>query len=226
MAWLRRWLRRLLKAVAVFVGLVALYLLAAVVLGSIPVNRDWRPPETGVEVFVVSNGVHTDFTMPVRSPEMDWTARFPFAHFERPWPKATHVEIGWGDRGFFLEARTWGDLRVGTALRALFFLSSTAMHVMWSSRPAPGPTHKRLVLTPEQYSKLCQFILASFQVDQDGAFRPILGKGYFEYDTFYEAVGAYSLVHTCNGWTNAALKTIGVRTAVWTPFVQGILAHL
>jgi len=226
MARLRRWLVRLGKVLGAFLCAVLLYVLTAVVLGAIPVHRDWQPPAEGVEVFVMSNGVHTDFLMPARTGTMDWFARFPFEHFPRAWPAATHVEVGWSDRGFFLEARTWGDVRVPTVLRALFFLSTAAMHVSWASRPEEGPRCKRVVLTEAQYARLCEFILRSFQTDERGALRPILDRGYQEYDTFYEAVGSYSFLHTCNGWTNAALKHIGVRTAVWSPFVQGILGHL
>ena len=222
----RRWLRWARNAVLGFVAAVLAYLAAALTLGLIPVHRDWRPPEQGIEVFVASNGVHTDFVLPVRSAGMDWFAQFPFAHFARSWPQATHVEIGWGDRGFFLEARTWADVRATTVLRALFFLSSAAMHVMWQPPPEPGPACRRVMLTEAQYARLCQFILQSFRTDAQGALQPILGRGYSDWDTFYEGVGTYSLVHTCNGWTNAALKHIGVRTAVWSPFVQGILGHL
>jgi uncharacterized protein (TIGR02117 family) len=226
MAKLRRWLKWPTRLLVAFLGMIALYLLVAVVLGVIPVNRHWRPPATGVEVFVHSNGVHTDFTMPVRNAQMDWFTRFPFEHFAKPWPEATHVAVGWGDRGFFLEARTWADVRIPTVLRALFFLSTAAMHVTWAPLPVEGPSCKRVVLTEAQYGRLCEFIVGSFRTDERGAFRPILGHGYRDWDTFYEGLGAYSLFYTCNGWTNEALKVIGVRTAAWSPFVQGILGHL
>ena len=41
-------------------------------------------------------------------------------------------------------------------------------------------------------------------------------------DAFYDATGSYSLFHTCNSWTNNALKAAGMKASVWTPFDKGI----
>ncbi|HEX8448713.1 MAG TPA: DUF2459 domain-containing protein [Allosphingosinicella sp.] len=43
---------------------------------------------------------------------------------------------------------------------------------------------------------------------------------------FYEAVGPYSAVYTCNSWTGAALRHAGVRTGLWTPLSQSIMWRL
>jgi manganese transport system substrate-binding protein len=48
------------RAVAALLGIVLLYVLAAVIGGLIPRNADWREPDEGVELFVRTNGVHAD----------------------------------------------------------------------------------------------------------------------------------------------------------------------
>ena len=222
----RRWLVRILKGIAWFLGILAAYFGLAWSLGSIPVNRDWKQPAEGIEIYVLSNGLHTDLILPTRTQQMDWFAKFPFEHFTSPWPGAAFVEIGWGDRGFFLEARTWADVRTTTLLQAVFFLGSSAMHVGWSSSPSASENCKLVRLTSEQYSQLCAFVLRSFQTDAQGRLQPILGKGYDAYDTFYEALGTYSFVYTCNSWTNEALKVIGVRAALWSPLVGAVMSKL
>jgi hypothetical protein len=35
-------------------------------------------------------------------------------------------------------------------------------------------------------------------------------------------VGSYNLFHTCNTWTNDALKAGGQKACWWTPFDAGI----
>ena len=50
-------------------------------------------------------------------------------------------------------------------------------------------------------------------------------QDYGKNDAFYEATGRYSLFHTCNTWTNNALKIAGQKACVWTPFDTGIFYH-
>ncbi|MFQ5506440.1 MAG: hypothetical protein ACE5F1_16845, partial [Planctomycetota bacterium] len=70
---LRRALKILARCLLGFLALVATYLLAALVLGLIPTNTDYRPADHGIEIFVWTNGVHTDFVLPSRNVQNDWT---------------------------------------------------------------------------------------------------------------------------------------------------------
>ena len=83
-----------------------------------------------------------------------------------------------------------------------------------------------MALSEAAYRRLCDFIEGSFQKDASGAFVLVPGKGYGADDNFYEAVGSYHPFNTCNVWTNRGLKDCGVRTALWSPFPQGVLRHL
>lgn len=222
----RRWLRVLLRAILWFVGLLLTYFALAFGLGRVPVNAGWKPPANGVEIYVCSNGVHTDLVLPLRRPNFDWSTRVPLEHFRAADPGASWVEIGWGDRGFYLEAATWADVRVTTILKALTSLGGSVMHVTRTYQPGEDDRCVRVLLTEEQYAQLATFVERSFARDGAGHFVPIRGRGYWGSDTFYEAVGSYSLLYTCNSWTSEALKLAGVRSGLWTPLVDGVMAHL
>ncbi len=233
-----RTLLRILRrtALAMLAGL-ALYVLLALLLPRIPVHSDYRPiPETAghggpladpVLIFVESNGVHTDFALPVRSAWIDWAQHLPTHWFERVDADFEYLAFGWGDKGFYLETPTWADLKVSTAFQATFFLGSTAMHVTYLWRaPVPNERCRPLRITAEQYQELIEFLLSSFERDADGRLRLIDAKGYTPYDRFFEANGTYSFIHTCNAWTGRGLDRMRVKTGLWTPFAWDVLRYL
>jgi hypothetical protein len=52
--------KRLLK----YAFLATLIYLAILLVGLIPVNRDFVEPETGVTIYIVSNAIHADLILP------------------------------------------------------------------------------------------------------------------------------------------------------------------
>jgi uncharacterized protein (TIGR02117 family) len=220
----------LLRKMALFflllVGLAALYIAAGVGLGAVPVNRNFQPAATGVEIWVASNGVHADLVVPVRHPLADWTIRLPPAHFAGADASARYLAIGWGERNFYIHTPTWGDLTFGTAVKALFVPTPAAMHVTYIHDVYPDALQRRVVITPDQYKILVSYITCSFVQNPDGSFQLIPGAGYTTMDNFYEANGAYHLFYGCNNWVNEALKKAGIRTGLWAPFDRSLLMHL
>jgi uncharacterized protein (TIGR02117 family) len=220
--------RLLAISLSTLLGTIALYLLLALALGYFPVG-DQTPQalEEGVEVFVRTNGVHTDFIVPVRSAAVDWAQQFPYADFGRVDSSFQMVAFGWGDKGFYLNTPDWADLKFSTAFNALFWRSTTAMHVTYvRTVPIQGKGCRKLWLSRQQYQMLVDYIGQSFGRNDSAQIQLIPGRGYGSNDNFYEAVGTYSLIRTCNVWTGQGLQFIGVRTARWSPFDQGILYHL
>lgn len=212
---------------ATFLGMLVLYVAFAWGLALIPVNQDVPVVREGVEIFITTNGVHADFTLPVVSPGQDWRKLLLLQHFPGAGKYDRYLAFGWGDKGFYLHTPEWSDLTLSTAVNALFLPSPTAMHVTYYRRaPNPGKNCRRLILSQEQYQQLIQYILASFEKDAQGELLLIADAGYGSYDNFYEARGSYSLLYTCNSWVNEGLKKIGVKTALWSPFDRGILQHL
>jgi uncharacterized protein (TIGR02117 family) len=212
-------------AALAFVAGTVLYLLAAVVLTLVPVNTSWREPATGIEVFVYSNGFHTEFIVPVKTPVIDWRERARPEDFRRSIEGMTHACFGWGDREFFLFVQELTDLTPGIAVRALFWPTPTALRVAYEADPEPGPDQRRLVLTEEQYRALVAWIEASVQTGAGGRWLRLADPHDMDWLAFYEGAGSYGIFYTCNHWTNDILKRMGVRTGVWTPFAQGVMHH-
>ena len=205
-----------------------MYVLLAIVLGLVPVNRSFNSASReGVEIFISSSEIHTDFIVPIASDAIDWQPYFPASNFRKVNPSTmTHIAFGWGDRGFYVETPTWADLKASTVVKALFLKSSSAMHVTYLRNPIPSKNVKRIIITQHQYDQLVSYIFRSFVQNPDGAFEWIPERGYGNNDAFYTARGSYSLFKTCNDWTGKGLRDIGVKAGLWTPFSQSVMYHV
>jgi len=106
-----------------FLSLIILYLLTAWVCSNIATNSRENLPNRNNEIYVVSNGVHTDIILPLESIN---TQIIQNLHLH---PNTKYVAFGWGDKGFYLNTPTWGDLTFSTAVNALFLKSQSAIHV-------------------------------------------------------------------------------------------------
>ena len=222
----RKYLKYVIRVLLTVILLPVGYALTSFVFSIIPINRDFIQAEDGIDIFVWSNGVHTDFVVPIRTAEIDWSMYFPFDHFRRAYPSATHISFGWGDRKFYMETPTWADLKWSTAFDALFLLGESAMHVTYIYDPEANSQCKRIVLSPNQYGALVKYIIASFQKSYSEKVLLIPDRGYSTNDAFYEANGSFSFLKTCNEWTGRGLRRIGVKVGIWTPFAEGVMYYL
>ena len=223
----RRIGRIVIRVLSVVVALPVVYFLAALILGLVPANVAWREPERGVDIFVRTNGVHTWIVVPKINAIMDWRPYVPSEHLKDPrYGNADHVAFGYGNREFYLNTPTWGDLSPRTAALALFGSGPTLIHVEHDHRPRPDEDTRPLTITPDQYRRLAAYIRARFQLDGNGETMPLIGRGYNRWDAFYQAQGGYSFYMTCNEWTGRALRHAGIRTGLWTPLSQSIMWRL
>jgi len=225
----RRWLLVWpLRALAGIVSLPLLYFLAALLLGAVPANvAFYEAGEEGVTIFILSNGVHTWIVMPKLNADMDWRPYAQPSHLRDPrWGNADHVAIGYGNRDFYLNTPTWGDLTARRAFAAFFGGGPTLLHVLHVDHPRPEPDQRPIRISHEQYRRLAGFIQKRFRLDAGGRPIPLIGLGYGPDDMFYEANGGYSFILTCNEWTGRALRHAGVRTGLWTPLNQSIMWRL
>jgi uncharacterized protein (TIGR02117 family) len=222
MSYLRFVYRFLLNFLEGFLLFALCYFQLAFWLPYYTVNAEFVQPKQGVEIFIESNGVHTDFLLPAKDAHKNWFREFPCSDFQDVDSTFNYVSIGWGDRGFYLYTPTWDDLTFSTAFKAAFALDSAAMHVTYQHiHPVPGEWIRRLVISEAQYQKLIDYIHSGFK-KPNGKLWHIQGHTYGTADCFYEATGNYSLFKTCNVWTNDGLKTIGVKTGYWCPSEEGI----
>lgn len=217
----------LLYIIGSFISLILLYLAAAWILTIIPANNNFTETKNGITIFVKSNGVHTDIVVPIKSDLMDWTKKFNMNDFKPPQDEFKYIAFGWGDKGFYLHTPTWGDLKASTAFNALFWLGTSAMHVTcYEYTPTPGERTRKITISEEEYKKIVAFIDDSFAKDKEGNYQLINNYHYENVnDNFYEGNGVYSLLRTCNCWTNEGLKVSGIKTAQWAPFEACIMYH-
>ncbi|UYQ93182.1 TIGR02117 family protein [Chitinophaga horti] len=212
----RRFLKTLLFTFAFVIAFAALYLLAAWGLSRITVERVPAPAE--VEIYLLSNGVHSDIVVPAANEVRNWRLQVPTAHTLGNDTTAAYLAFGWGDKGFYLETPTFADLTAKVALKAVFGLSTSAMHTTYYRSMHVGADCKRILISKAQYAQLVKFIDNSFK---DKNVAVIAGVHYNNDDAFYDGRGRYHLFHTCNTWTNNALKACGQRACLWTPFDKG-----
>ncbi|KLT70866.1 TIGR02117 family protein [Flavobacterium sp. ABG] len=214
---MKKALKILLKSILFFLGFVLLYIATAFVLSKITVDKE---PDTKpeVQIFILTNGVHTDIVMPVKNDQINWSQQVQFKNTKAADSTYNYIAMGWGDKGFYLETPDWSDLRASVALKAATGLGKTAIHTTYYRQMRLGDDCKSIMISKEQYSRLIAYVTASFQKDSSGNFIPIkTDANYSRTDAFYEANGSYSLTHTCNTWANNALKASGQKCCFWTP---------
>ncbi len=214
--------KRFFLTVTLLILLYALFVL----IGLIPVNNGFRPADDGVEIYVVSNPVHADLVLPIANEAMNWREQFPADCFQGNTNYATHIAVGWGDKGFFIETPTWADLRASTAVNALFLPSDTCMHVSLTTEKYLGENARKVVISKEQYQALIQFIETSFQKSSSGERIQIPDTAYGKSDAFFEAEGTYFCTNTCNSWIGQGMRSAEIRTPMFTPLPKTVFLYL
>ena len=107
----RRVIVGLFRFVLLVVAVPVIWFIAALVLGSIPANVAWHEPDRGITLYIRTNGVHTWIVMPKVDPVMDWRPYAPGEDLrDSRYGRSDHVAIGYGNREFYLNTPTWGDL--------------------------------------------------------------------------------------------------------------------
>ncbi len=219
-------MRKLLKFLGLFIlSLILLlggYILAGIGLGRMGVAAEKNTKEE-VTIYLLTNGVHTDLVLPVKTPLIDWSQHLKFENTKSKQTDYNYVAIGWGDKGFYLDTPTWAELKFSTAFKAATGLSTAAIHATYYRTMTEGEDCVKVNISNDQYKKLIDYIQKDFIKKENGELTLIETDAvYGDSDAFYDATGSYSLFHTCNSWTNNALKAAGMKASVWTPFDKGI----
>ena len=198
---------------------------AAALIGLIPANSGFRPASAGVDIYVASNGVHTDIIVPSKSDETDWSRLFPASDFPSN-ETLRYIRFGWGDRKFYIETPTWADVSAASVLRSLLLPTSATMHVEYAQRPLESSRCRRVRLESKHFRKLVNELQRAIVLNSDGLPIRISDAGYHSRDGFYEAYGSYHLFNTCNSWTGRTLRDAGIGVGIWTPFPYSVMSTL
>jgi len=189
------------------------------ILGTQIVNSGFKPDQNGIEIYVISNGVHTDIAVPALTTQKDWTEFLDPSSFQPPVPAGTtpeYIAFGWGDKLLYEDVPNWSDLTLAIAANAMLLPSESAMHVSYFINKPKSSSYSILIkISPEQYQVLIDAFIESFDL-ADGApqslnccFYPHLR------DQFYASNRPYHALFTCNMWTNKLLKSAGIPTVRW-----------
>ena len=219
---LKKIFKLLLYSILSLTGIILLYLFVAFCLSRITIDQE--PVTThDVEIYILTNGVHTDIVVPVRNEQFDWSREIKFANTTSQDSTLKFLALGWGDKGFYLETPTWAHLKFTTAFKAATGLSTTAIHATYYKKMTENESCKKIMISNEQYARLVDFVIASLEWDDNRhAINIKTNANYGDSDAFYEAIGSYSMFRTCNSWANEALKVSGQKCCLWTAFDTGI----
>jgi uncharacterized protein (TIGR02117 family) len=199
-------------------------------------NQNENQQQNEIEIYVTSNGFHTDIVIPIQS-ETDFFKNLSQdsvinSYFTNP-NSYKWLSVGWGDKGFYNESYNGSFPSFPTCLNAALLPSETLMHLdFYRNNLREGERCKKIKLKKEEYHNLLQHIENSFRtVNEDSEnkitkFVRLPQKGYSQTDYFFEAEGSYHLFYTCNSWTNEGLKKTNQKTAFFAPLAQTILHHL
>ena len=210
-----------------FIGFVILFLGfyfgTAFVCEKIENDRQVIKAPKKYKVLILSNGVHTDIVLPVKNELVNWKKFFPTSNTRGKKDHNGWIAFGWGDKGFYLNTPTWGDLTVSTAIKAVSGMSSTALHVTYRDTVKQDSSNcVSLYLSKKEYLNLKKYIDDSYQKNLNKPIFIPTNAVYGDDDAFYEATGTYHLFNTCNTWTNESLKACNQKACSWTPFESGI----
>ncbi len=222
---IRKSFKVLFWTVSGIIGFLLVYFIAVLLLSRITVNANAFQQPKEVEIFLLSNGVHTDIVVPLQNEVKDWSKSVRIENTKAKDFSAKYVAFGWGDRGFYLETPTWADLKMSTALKAATGLSSSAIHTTFYKKMKENESCKKILISKENYTKLVSYIEASFQNKNERLLQIATNYTYGNNDAFYEAKGSYSLFYTCNTWANSALKAAKQKAGLWTVYDKGIFYH-
>ena len=94
-------LKKILKGLGVLLGIIAVYLIGVFVIPYIPVSAEKTNEPKDVDIYILTNGVHTDIVVPIKNDVYDWSTLLPFENTISKRTDFNYVSIGWGDKGFY-----------------------------------------------------------------------------------------------------------------------------
>ena len=133
---------------------------------------------------------------------------------ERDFAGCRSLELGWGDRTYYIAPHP----TVLMAIRAALIPGPSVLHIAGFAGPPQGAYPwvelVRVPCSPEEFAVLCRALGASFARDATGNAQP-LGRGLYGFKSqFYAARGRYWIGNTCNTWTLREVRAGGLPTRI------------
>jgi uncharacterized protein (TIGR02117 family) len=170
--------------------------------GSTPSPTYQEAPGSGVTVFLIASGWHTEIALPIHA------IHDPLRAVTPDFPGSQYLSFGWGERNYYMaRAPTLSD-----AMSALFPGPAVLLVTPLYRPPRESRASSQvfeLGLSTEGLDRLSNYLWAAFEKSGDGTPRR-LAAGPQPGSVFYAATGTYSSSYTCNTWTAEGLRAGGV----------------
>ncbi|NOZ90341.1 MAG: DUF2459 domain-containing protein [Epsilonproteobacteria bacterium] len=162
-------------------------------------------------IYIYHNTMHSDIIINLENSNYNWQKLLPKLLKNRD---RGYISFGWGDKETYLNTPSWSDLKISTALKALFTNTPSLIHTSYYYNINKNNKKlKKIEVTKEQHKLIEKKILDSFGQ------KPIFAhSGYGRYDIFYNSPYIYNLINTCNTWTGNTLREANITMSYWTPF--------
>ena len=160
----------------------------------------------GAEFYVTSHGWHTGIVVP-RAAVLARGAGWPPGVAAHDFAGCAWLELGWGDRKFYMAKKPGVALAVGAALVP----GRSVLHVVGLAGSPDREKQRWNALVPvpctdAELRRLCRALGASFERDATR-----LGPGLYGFRSgFYAARGRYWIGNTCNSWTLRVARAGGL----------------
>lgn len=207
--------KKLIKWILYSLLIPVVYIIISLTLSSITVDRIMNHINSEKRIYLNTNGVHLDIVIPIESVDDLVLSGIKYNKNEK------YLSFGWGDENFYINTPTWGDLTFSNAFSAIFLKSSTLMHI--TRYKQKHTDWVAIKINETELQKLNNYILNTFEVNENGQKIILDNKGYSSIDDFYKSKGSYSCYKTCNSWVNIGFKESGLKACLWTPFDFGLM---
>ena len=196
--------------ILLFLSIVVLYTSLSYILSLFPKKSTLPLDKKTKTIYVLYNTMHSDIIINIENSKYNWQKLLPKLLKQK---NQGFISFGWGDRETYLNTPTWDDLKLSTALKALFLNTHSLMHVVHYNRVDRFKYIKPIKVSTAQRDEIERRILKSFGKEI------ILKKRVDGYsDIFYYSPYTYNLINTCNSWTGDILRESNVTMSYWTPF--------
>ncbi len=207
--------KKIIKWILYFLLIPTTSVIISLILTSITVDRKANNENSEKLIYLNTNGVHLDIVIPIENVDSLVLSGIKYNRNEK------YLSFGWGDENFYINTPTWGDLTFSNAIKAMFWKSSTLMHVTRYKRKHSGWIE--IKVNEIELKKLNSYLLNTFEINENGMKIILENKGYSSIDDFYKSKGSYSCFKTCNSWVNIGFKESGLKSCFWTPFDFGLM---
>jgi uncharacterized protein (TIGR02117 family) len=163
--------------------------------------------------------MHTGIMIDSKESNYNWKKLLPHLLKDR---QNGYLLFGFGDRDTYISTPSWSDLKLYTALKALFINTPSLIHISYYKRINPNSKYLiKLKIDSNQYKFIEKEILESFGKEPTFAH-----KGYRDNDIFYNSPYKYNLFYTCNNWSGDILREANITMSYWTPFSWSVIKPL